>query len=95
MTDTSQDHHHRPPGCFTFGTLELHQGGPGSVRGTAAAVCARATVARLVDLDAGAVLIGEVDGCIAPHHPLTPTACLQGETEPFTECMGTCMFLCM
>lgn len=53
--------------------------------GTAASVCAGATVARLVGLDAGAVLIGEVDSLVAPHHPLALTAFLQGEKEQFTE----------
>lgn len=76
VAGTGQDHHDRSPAGFTVGTLELHQGGLGSVGGAAAGVCAGATVARLVGLDAGAVLIGEVDGFVAPHHPLTLTASL-------------------
>lgn len=78
MAGTGQDHHDRPPGGFSVGTLELHQGGLGSVGGTAAAVCAGATVARLVGVDGGAVLVGEVDGCVTPHHPLALTASLRG-----------------
>lgn len=81
MAGTGQDHHDRSPAGFTVGTLELHQGGLGSVGGAAAGVCAGATVARLVGLDAGAVLIGEVDGFVDPHHPLTLTASLHGVKE--------------
>lgn len=76
MASTGQDHHDRPLDCFTFGTLKLHQGGLGSVGGTAAAVCAGATEARLVGLDTGAVFIGEVDGFVTSHHPLTLAASL-------------------
>lgn len=89
VAGTGQDRHDRPPGGFTVGTLELHQGGLGSVGGAAAAVCAGATVARLVWLDAGAVLIGEVDSCVAPHHPLAFIASLRGEKETFTKLMCT------
>lgn len=78
MASTGQDHHDRPPGGFTIGTLEVHQGRLGSVGGTAASVCAGATVARLVGLDTGAVLIGEVDGFVALHHPLALAASLPG-----------------
>lgn len=78
MAGTGQDYHDRPPGGFTAGTLELHQGGLGSVGGTAAAICAGTTVARLVGLDAGAVLIGEVDGFVTPHHLLALIASLRG-----------------
>ncbi len=85
MAGTGQDYHDRPPGGFTVGALEIHQSGLGSVGGTAAAVCARATVAWLVGLDAGAVLIGEVDGCLSPHHPLALGASLCEEKEPSTE----------
>lgn len=85
VAGTGQDHHDWPPGGFTVGTLELHQGGLGSVGGTAAAVCAGATVARLVGVDAGAVLIREVDGFVAPHHPLALTASLRGEKDPLVE----------
>ena len=85
VAGTSQDGHDWFPGGFTVGTLELHHSSLGSVGGTAAAVCAGATVARLVGLDAGAVLIGEVDGCVAPHHPLTLTASLQGEKRRSNE----------
>lgn len=87
VAGTRQDHHDWSPGRFTFGAAELHQGGFGPVWSTAAAVRAGATVARLVGLDAGAVLIGEVDGRVAPHHPLTLTASLQGgKKRPVTEC---------
>lgn len=89
MTDAGQDHHHRPLGGFAVGTLEVHQGGLGSVGGAAAAVCAGAAVARLVGTDAGAVLIGEVDGGVAPHHPLALTASLWGEKESFIVLMHT------
>lgn len=85
VAGTGQDHHDRPPGGFTAGTLELHQGSLGSMGGTAAAVCAGAAVARLVGVDAGAVLIGEVDGFVTPHHPLALTASLRGEKEPLAE----------
>lgn len=76
MAGTGQDHHDWPPGGSAVGTLELQQGGLGSVGGTAAAVCAGAAVARPVGLDAGAVLVGEVDSCVTPHHPLALTASL-------------------
>lgn len=79
MAGTGQDHHDRPPGGFTVGTLEVHQGRLGSVRGTASAVCAGSTVAWFVGLDAGAVLIGEVDSCVTPHHPLALAASLWGQ----------------
>ena len=83
MTGAGQDHHHRPLGGFAVGTPEVHQGGLGSVGGAAAAVYAGATVARVVGMDAGAVLIGEVDGSVTPHHPLALTASLWGEEELF------------
>lgn len=76
VTGAGQDHHDRPLGGFTAGTRELHQGGLGSVGGAAAAVCAGATEARLVGLDTGTVLVGEVDCLVAPHHPLALTALL-------------------
>lgn len=82
MAGTGQDYHHWPSSGFTLGTLELHHDGLCSVGGTAAAVYAGATVARLVGLDAGAVLIGEMDGCFTSRHPLTLTAFLQGHKEP-------------
>lgn len=85
VAGTGQDRHDGLPGGFTVGTLEVHHDGLGSVWGAAAAVCAGATVARLVGLDAGAVLVGEVDGCVAPHHPLAFTASLQGDKETLTE----------
>lgn len=79
MAGTGQDHHDGPPSGFSVGTPELHQGRLGSVWGAASAVSAGATVAWLVDLDAGAVLIGEMDGCVTPHHPLTLAAFLLGQ----------------
>lgn len=81
MAITGQDRHDGPPGGFAIGALEVHQGGFGSVRGAAAAICAGAAVARLVGLDAGAVLIGEVNGCVAPHHPLASAASLLLEED--------------
>lgn len=82
MAGTSEDHHDRPPGDFTVGALEIHQGRLGSVGGTASAICAGSTVAWFVGLDAGAVLTGEVDSCVTPHHPLALTASLwQQKTE--------------
>lgn len=86
VAGTGQDHHDWPPGAFTVGTLELHQRGLRSVGRAAAAVYTGATVARLVGLDAGAVLVREVDGFIAPHHPLALTASLQGEKDALNVC---------
>lgn len=57
MTGTRQDHHDRPLAGFTAGALEVHQDGLGSVGGAAATIYAGATVARLVRLNTGAVLI--------------------------------------
>ena len=85
MAGTGQDHHDWPPGGFAAGTLELHQGGLGSMGGTAAAVCAGATITWLQGLDTGAVLIGEVDGFVAPYHPLALSASLLGGKELFTD----------
>ena len=85
VAHAGKDRHDWPPGDFTIRTLEIHQSSLGSVGGAAAAVCAGATVARLVGLDAGAVLIGEVDGLVAPHHPLALAASLQGEKEQVTD----------
>lgn len=85
MAGTRHDHHDRPPCSFPISTLELHQRGFGSVRGAAASVCAGATEARFVGLDAGAVLIGEVNGFAAPHHLLAPTASLQGAVDTTTQ----------
>lgn len=84
VAGTRQDHHDRPLAGFTTGTLEIHQDGLGSVGGTAAAIYAGATVARLVGLNTGAVLIGEVHGFLTPHHPLALTASLQGDKDQFT-----------
>lgn len=81
MAGTGQDRHDWLPGGFTVGALELHQAGFGSVWGTAASVRAGATVARLVGLDAGAVLIREVNGVVTSRHPLTLTASLLQERE--------------
>lgn len=81
VADAGQDHHDRPLAGFTAGARELHQGGLGSVWGAATAVCAGAAVARFVGLDAGAVLVGEVDGCIAPYHSLAFTASLGTQCE--------------
>lgn len=76
MASAGQDHHDWPLASFTVGTLKVHQGSLGSVGGTAAAVRACSTVARLVCLDTGAVFIGEVDGCVTSCHPLTLAASL-------------------
>lgn len=72
MADTCQDHHDWSPGGLSLSTLELHQCGFGSVGGTAAAVCAETTEARLVGLHAGAVLISQMNGFVPPHRPLAP-----------------------
>lgn len=77
MAGTGQDHHDWPPGAFTVGTLEVHQGRLGSVGGAASAVCAGPAVTWCVGLDAGAVFVGEVRGLAAPHHPLALAASLQ------------------
>lgn len=79
MAGAGHYHHYRPPGGFTVSALEVHQGRLGSVGGTATAVCAGPTVAWFVGLDARAVLIGEVDSRVTPHHPLALTASLQVE----------------
>lgn len=79
VAGTGQDQHDRPLGGFTVGTLERHQSCLGSVGGAASAVYAGPTVAWFVSLDTGAVLIGEVDRCVAPHHTLALAASLQGE----------------
>lgn len=81
MAGTGQDYHDWPSGSQAIGTVELYQGCFGSVGSTAAAVCAGATVARLVGLDTGAVLIGEVNGFFTPDHLLAPTASQLGERE--------------
>lgn len=78
MAGAGQDHHDGPPGGFAVGALELHHGRLGSVWCAASSVCAGAAVARFIGLGAGAVLVGEVDGCLAPHHPLALAASLQG-----------------
>ena len=83
------DEHHVLLHDLSVGAFELHGQGGGSVGGAAAAVCAGATVTRLVCLDAGAVLIGEVDGRVAPHHPLAFIASLWGEKETFTKLLCT------
>lgn len=83
------DEHHVLLHDLSVGAFELHGQGGGSVGGAAAAVCAGAAVARLVGTDAGAVLIGEVDGGVAPHHPLALTASLWGEKESFIVLMHT------
>lgn len=80
VAGTGQDDHDGPPGGFASSAAELHQGRLGPVRRAAAAVGAGAAVARLVGLDAGAVLVGEVDGRLAAHHPLAPAAYLQGRS---------------
>lgn len=85
MAGTGQNHHDQPPGVFAIGTLELHQGSLGSVGGTAATVCAGATVVSLVSVDTCAVLVGEVDGFVAPHHPLAPAASLHRDKDSYTE----------
>lgn len=77
MAGAGQDHHDRPPGGFTIGALEVHQGRLGSVGGAASAVCAGAAVTWCVGLDARAVLVGEVRGRGALHHPLALAASLQ------------------
>lgn len=77
MAGTGQDHHDRPSGTFTVGALEVHQGRLGSVRGAASAVCAGPAVTWFVGLDARAVLVGELHGCAALHHPLALAASLQ------------------
>lgn len=77
MAGAGQDHHDRPPGRFTVGALEVHQGRLGSVRGAASAVYAGAAVTCCVGLDARAVFIGEVHGRAAAHHPLALAASLQ------------------
>lgn len=77
VAGAGQDHHDRPPGGFTVGALEIHQGCLGSVGGAASAVCAGPTVTWCVGLDARAALVGEVRGRAAPHHPLALTASLQ------------------
>lgn len=87
MAGTRHDHHDQPPCAFTVSTLEVHQRGFGPVRGAAAAICAGATEARFVGLDAGAVLMGEVNGFVTPHHLLAPTASLQGEIDAITQLM--------
>lgn len=78
MAGAGQDHHDRPPGGFAVSTLEVQHGRLGPVGGAAAAVSAGAAVARFVGLDAGAVPVGELDGCFAACHPLALTASLQG-----------------
>lgn len=78
MADAGQNDHNWPPGGFTINTLEVQQSGPGPVWCAAATVSTSAAVARLVGLNTAAVLVGEVDRCVAPHHPLTLTASLQG-----------------
>lgn len=87
VTGARRDHHDGPPCSLPISTLELHQRGFGSVRGAAASVCAGATEQRFVGLDAGAVLIGEVNGFAAPHHLLAPTASLQGAVDTTTQLM--------
>lgn len=77
VAGAGQDHHDRPPGAFTVGALEVHQGRLGPVGGAATAVCAGPAVTWRVGLDAGAVLVGEVRGRAAPHHPLALAASLQ------------------
>lgn len=79
MAGAGQDHHDRPPGAFTAVALEVHQGRLGSVGGAAPAVSAGAAVTRCEGLDARAVLVGEVHGRAAPHHPLALAASLQGK----------------
>lgn len=76
MAGAGQDRHDWLPSGFAVGALELHQAGLGAVGGTATAVRAGATVARLVGLDAGAVLIGELNGVVTSRHPLALTASL-------------------
>lgn len=76
MASAGQDHHDGPSGGFSVGTPEFHQGRLGSVWGAASAIIAGAAVPWFVDLDAGAVLIGQMDGCVTPHHPLTLVAFL-------------------
>lgn len=78
MAGAGQDHHDGPSGGFAVGALELHHGRLGSVRRAAPSVRAGATVARFVGLGAGAVLVGEVERRLAPHHPLALAASLQG-----------------
>lgn len=77
VAGTGQDHHDRPPGAFTVGALEVHQGRLGSVGGAAPAVCAGPAVTWFVGLDARAVLVGELHGRAALHHPLALAASLQ------------------
>lgn len=84
MAGTGEDHHDRPLAGFTTGTPEVHQDSLGSVGGTASAIYAGATIARLVGLNTGTILIGEVYGFLTPHHPLALTASLQGDKDPFT-----------
>lgn len=78
MADAGQDDHDWPPRGFAAGAAELHQGRLGPVWRAAASVGAGAAVARLVGLDAGAVLVGKVLSRLAAHHPLAPAASLQG-----------------
>lgn len=81
VAGTGHDHHDQPLGGFATGTLEIHEGGLGSVGGAAASVHAGATVARLVGQNAATVLVGEVHGRFAPQHPLALTASLQEDTH--------------
>lgn len=83
MAGTGQDRHDWPLAGFTIGTLEVYQDGLGSVGCTAAAIYAGATVTRLVGLNTGTVLIGEVHGFLTPHHPLALTASLHRDKHPF------------
>lgn len=77
MAGAGQDRHDRLPGGFTVGALEVHQGCLGSVGSAATAVSAGPAVTWFVGLDARAVLVGEVHGRAAPHHPLALAASLQ------------------
>lgn len=86
VADAGQDDHDGSLGGFATGAAELHHGRLGPVRRAAAAICAGAAVARLEGLDAGAVLVGEVDGCLTAHHPLAPAVSLQGAEDTSESC---------
>lgn len=73
MTYAGVNEHHGSPDDLVLWALELHLSCLGAVRGAAPAVTAQPAKPRSVDLDAGAVLKGEVSGFGASLCSKTPT----------------------